>query len=268
MGVVLSKFPAGIDDHLRIPKTPSVAKLSESESPSDYGYEGQNENSHSELHDAENRSIQSIESSVMIENSSTSHDHSDPVDVDYSSPTYATHPDKKKGRKLLVQNTHVFSQSSAPFYKYLSGGQLDYPDSTFASVHHSLGSDDSVGDRQGVSGQMWKAKGLQNLSGTTLSDITTLPQVWDSRLGEIGTDKLVSYIATMATALADLKDSYESQIAILSDKVDDLTDRLSAIEDRMPSGTDTLAHGNINIYSGTASIQTHDGDSDNDLYFG
>ena len=81
-----SVYPNAIDDHLRIPLRPTVARLSEAESPEDYGLpEAKNENSHSDLHYAENNSIKKIQRHALVDDSVSSHDHSDPYDIDYSS---------------------------------------------------------------------------------------------------------------------------------------------------------------------------------------
>jgi hypothetical protein len=270
MAVVLSKFPAAIDTHLKIPKTPSVAKLSESESPDDYGYEGQNENSHADLHDAENRSIKAIESAVIVDNSASSHDHSDPIDSDYSSSTYQEHPDQKKGRQLKVKNTHVFVLSTAPYYRSLTDAEAAAPDTSLAAVHHSLGSNDSVKDYQGVSGVMWTSKSMKYVDSNTFADINLIASLWDSTIGAVTDGKLKSYIIALCNSLSTYKKKYDVDIPDLQAKYADLLARVKKIENRLPSGTDKLAHGNINVYGNDGShfIATHDGSSDYDITLG
>ena len=205
-----SVYPTSIDDHLRIPLRPTVARLSEAESPEDYGLpEAKNENSHSDLHHAENNSIKMIERHALVDDSVSSHDHSDPYNVDYSSEYYQTHPTTKKGRRLRVQNTHVFTDNTNA-----SNVMAGHPDETAETIHHSVGVDDNLGEFQAVSGRLWRKKHMDDVPDSMLEDLDKLKDKWpDTYPGDNLKDillLLVKRIIKLETELANLKQTVEN----------------------------------------------------------
>ena len=201
MSDMASRYPVSVDNHLKIPRTPAVARLSENEAPEDYGFPGQNENSHPDLHNAENNSIKSIERHALVDDSSFSHDHSDPYNVDYSQEAYMEHPNTKKGRQLRVQNTHVFTNNKTALDKMST-----YPDTDFDGVHHSLGKDGSIADYQAVSGKMWKDKGLQHVPDHYFDTVDQLKDKWDSSIIKYPGDNLADQIVAILAGMKAIKD--------------------------------------------------------------
>lgn len=201
MSDMASRYPVSVDNHLKIPRTPAVARLSENEAPEDYGFPGQNENSHPDLHNAENNSIKSIERHALVDDSSFSHDHSDPYNVDYSQEAYMEHPNTKKGRQLRVQNTHVFTNNKTALDKMST-----YPDTDFDGVHHSLGKDGSIADYQAVSGKMWKDKGLQHVPDHYFDTVDQLKGKWDSSIVKYPGDNLADQIVAILAGMKAIKD--------------------------------------------------------------
>lgn len=201
MSDMASRYPVSVDNHLKIPRTPAVARLSENEAPEDYGFPGQNENSHPDLHNAENNSIKSIERHALVDDSSFSHDHSDPYNVDYSQEAYMEHPNTKKGRQLRVQNTHVFTNNKTALDKMST-----YPDTDFDGVHHSLGKDGSIADYQAVSGKMWKDKGLQHVPDHYFDTVDQLKDKWDSSIVKYPGDNLADQIVAILAGMKAIKD--------------------------------------------------------------
>lgn len=201
MSDMASRYPVGVDNHLKIPRTPAVARLSENEAPDDYGYPGQNENSHPDLHNAENNSIKSIERHALVDDSSFSHDHSDPYDVDYSQEAYMEHPNTKKGRQLRVQNTHVFTNNKTAMDKMST-----YPDTDFDGIHHSLGKDGTINDYQAVSGKMWKNKGLQHVPDHYFDTVDQLKNNWNSAVIKYPGDNLADQILAILGGIKAIQD--------------------------------------------------------------
>lgn len=201
MSDMASRYPVSVDNHLKIPRTPAVARLSENEAPEDYGFPGQNENSHPDLHNAENNSIKSIERHALVDDSSFSHDHSDPYNVDYSQEAYMEHPNTKKGRQLRVQNTHVFTNNKTALDKMST-----YPDTDFDGVHHSLGKDGSIADYQAVSGKMWKDKGLQHVPDHYFDTVDQLKDKWDSSIVKYPGDNLADQIIAILAGMKAIQD--------------------------------------------------------------
>lgn len=211
-----SVYPNAIDDHLRIPLRPTVARLSESEDPASWGLpEAKNENSHSDLHHAENNSIKKIQRHVLVDDSVSSHDHSDPYDIDYSSEYYQTHPTTKKGRRLRVQNTHVFTDNTNP-----DAIEAGPPDESAETIHHSVGTDDNLGEFQAVSGRLWRKKHMDDVPDSMFEDLDHLGDEWNR--GEYPGDNLkdillaiVAYINMLEQKIEDTKDELENQISDL-----------------------------------------------------
>lgn len=235
MANIQSKYPQQVDEQLKIPRTPTVAKLSEAEAPDDFGYAGQNENSHSDLHAAENNSIKALERHALVDDSSFSHDHSDPYDVDYSSESYALHPDSKKGRQLRVKNTHVFTNN-----KTASDMMSTFPDTDFSGIHHSLGGDDGIGLYQGVSGTMWRNKGLIHVPDHYFDSVDQLGGKWDSSVIIWPGNDLAAQILALMTRMKNLLtrvtnlenrvDKHEQQINDLIAKSNSYKSRLDGID--------------------------------------
>lgn len=225
MSDTASRYPAGVDTNLKIPRTPSVARLSEAEAPQDYGYVGQNENSHSDLHHAENNSIQQMQRTMMPEFDSQSHDHSDPWNVDYSTDAYREHPSTKKGRNLRVRNTHVFSDNSKP-----TNAQESAPDVDLVGIHHSLGGDDNLGDYQAVSGSLWKKKHLPDVPDTMFQILNQLINEWPDDYieypGDNLKDVLIAIIKKVQSNENELKDLIDKLKQQMQDELDKMKEEL------------------------------------------
>lgn len=225
-----SVYPTSIDDHLRIPLRPTVARLSEAESPEDYGLpEAKNENSHSDLHHAENNSIKMIERHALVDDSVSSHDHSDPYNVDYSSEYYQTHPTTKKGRRLRVQNTHVFTDNTNP-----NAIEAGPPDSSREVIHHTIG----TGANQAAPGN------LTNMVKALAQQVYYLEQILDRILP--------GQLIKSTISFDDLAEIQSANIGVLNTSY------------TIPDGNN-IAIGNINVNSGNGYIKTHDGTSNNDV---
>ena len=228
-----SVYPSNIDDHLRIPLTPTVARLSEAEAPQDFGSPlATNTNSHSDLHNAENNSIKQLQMHALVDDSVSSHDHSDPWNTDYSQNPYLLHPNLKKGRRLRVQNTHVFTDNSNA-----SNAQASRPDSDLAGIHHSLSGSDSGGDFQGVSMQLWKKKNLPDVPDSFFDQTNNIKNEWDTGFlpypGDNLGDILVAIVAKMKDIYEELDgrlDDHEDRITELEKRVDSIGDRVTALE--------------------------------------
>lgn len=283
MSDLTPRYPASLDNHLQIPLTPAVARLSEAESPEDYGLpKATNQNSHPDLHDATNKAIRNIEWHSIPDDSATSHDHSDPVTTDYSDASYAEHPNRKKGRQLRVQNTHVFTDNSTP-----NAEQSARADSTAESIHHSVGTADNLGEYQAVSGHLWRRKHMDDVPDNFLLDLDKLTQQWPTDVIQYPGDNLKDIFVQMMHELKAIIDDYNRQIQQLNtkltesnNKLKDLQDkhasdiaelnrRLHLLEDRVPAGINgKFAIGNLNVLSRNGKyIRTHQGDQDSDLSF-
>lgn len=201
MSDMSSRYPSGVDNHLKIPRTPAVARLSENEAPEDYGYPGQNENSHPDLHNAENNSIKAVERHALVDDSAMSHDHSDPWNVDYSTEAYMEHPNTKKGRRLRVQNTHVFTNNDNAIDKMST-----YPDTDFDGIHHSLGKDGTINEYQAVSGKMWKDKGLQHVPDHYFETVDQLKDKWNTAVINYPGDNLADQILAILAGMKAIQD--------------------------------------------------------------
>lgn len=209
------RYPAGIDTNLKIPRTPSVARLSEAEAPQDYGFVGENQNSHSDLHHAENNSIQQMERSLTPDFNSTSHDHSDAWNVDYSLPEWKEYPSKKHGRKLRVRNTHVFSDNSNP-----TNAQESRPDVDFVGIHHSLGGDDDLGDYQAVSGALWKKKNLPDVPDSMFDQLNQLINQWLKDYLPYPGDNLKNILVALLQKIKDNEDKLNNRIDELEKEIE------------------------------------------------
>lgn len=282
MSDTVSRYPAGIDDHLRVPLTPAVAKLSEAECPEDFGLpQAKNENSHPDLHHAENNSIKALERHALVDDSTTSHDHSDPWNVDYSLFAYMEHPNKKKGRQLRVQNTHVFTNNESP-----TDAMSTYPDTDFDGIHHSVGSNDHLGEYQSVSGYMWHKKHMQDVPDTFFKLLCKLKNEWPSATMPYPGDNLKDIFVGIINKLQWMMDDYnkkindlrkwtegevnrlDKRIDNLENKVNNLENTINNINNRLPNIPGMIAVGNININSKSGHyIATHSGDADADLAF-
>ena len=137
----------------------------------------------------------------MVDDSSFSHDHSDPYNVDYSQEAYMEHPNTKKGRQLRVQNTHVFTNNKTALDKMST-----YPDTDFDGVHHSLGKDGSIADYQAVSGKMWKDKGLQHVPDHYFDTVDQLKDKWDSSIVKYPGDNLADQIIAILAGMKAIQD--------------------------------------------------------------
>lgn len=208
MSNTASQFPTNTDQHLHIPASPKVARLSEAEAPDDYGQPyALNENSHSDLHHAENNSIKAIETAVICDDSTNVlHDHSDPWNVDYSADEYRLHPANKHGRHLFVQNSHTFNDKSSA-----TDAMSSAPDTDFAGIHHSLGKDGTIGDYQAVSGKMWKDKGLPDVPDGFFDDLNQLINKWLTSITPYPGDNLSDILMALLEALKNQNDELAKQ---------------------------------------------------------
>lgn len=176
-----SAYPQKIDQYT-IPLHPEATFLSQAEASSDQGNSNAlNPYNHPQMHEAVNQSITNLEENTLIDNSSTSHDHSDPWNVDYSSNSYKNNPLSKKGRQLLIQNTHVTSDThNTPTVQ-----EAGSPDSTASAWHHTVSTDNSqVGAYQAVSGTIWNSLGLNTLPEDYFTDSSSINDLTGSTLSE------------------------------------------------------------------------------------
>lgn len=232
MSTTESVYPTGIDTHLKIPRTPTVARLSEAEAPIDFGLPNSNTNSHSDTHHAENNSIKQIQMHALVDDSVSSHDHSDAWDVDYGTTEFLLHPNKKKGRRLRVQNTHVFTDNSNA-----SNAQASRPDSDLAGIHHSLSGSDSGGDFQAVSMQLWKKKNLPDVPDSFFDETNNIKNEWDvdflpypgDNLGDI-LNAIINKMHSIYDDFDGRLDGHENRITELEKRVDSVEDRVTALE--------------------------------------
>ena len=154
-----SNYPNGIDTY-NIPSQPNVAYLSQNNN-----YPG----GHAVTHQALNDSIYSIESNAFVDNSATSHDHSDPYDVDYSQSRYMSDPQSKHGRQLRIQNTHVTSDTNTT----PNSEESQSADSLANTWHHTVVDPTSTNTPtqwQAVSWALWQWLGLNTLPQGYFSD--------------------------------------------------------------------------------------------------
>lgn len=242
MSNTVSVYPNSIDDHLRIPLSPTQARLSEAESPDDYGTPlAKNENSHSDLHHAENNSIKQIEQHSIPDDSISSHDHSDPWDVDYSLDAYRLHPSRKKGRKLRIQNTHVFTDNSVA-----SVAQASRPDSDATGIHHSVGLDDNLGNYQAVSGSLWRKKHLHEVPDSFFEQTNTLVSKWDTTIVQYPGDSIVKIIVALLDEIKKLKAVDDANKADADNKFRIVNRTLGDLVNKIWGGATINADGSIN----------------------
>lgn len=176
-----SAYPQKIDQYV-IPLHPEATFLSQAEASSDQGSSNAtNTLNHPQMHEAVNQSISNLEQNTLIDNSSTSHDHSDPWNVDYSSNTYMNNPLSKKGRQLLIQNTHVTSDT----HNTPTVSEAGSPDSTPNAWHHTVSTNSQqVGAYQAVSGTIWNSLGLNTLPQDYFTDSSSINDLTGSTLSE------------------------------------------------------------------------------------
>ena len=147
-----SEYPNGIDRY-NIPSQPDVAYLSQNNN-----FPG----GHAVSHQALNDSIYSIESNAFVDNSATSHDHSDPYNVDYSQSQFMSDPQSKHGRQLRIQNTHVTSDTNTT----PNSEESQSADSLANTWHHTVVDPTSTvipTQWQAVSWALWEWLGLNTL---------------------------------------------------------------------------------------------------------
>lgn len=250
------RYPAAIDENLKIPRTPSVARLSEAEAPQDYGFIGQNENAHSDLHHAENLSIQQMQRSITPDFNNVSHDHSDPWNVDYTQPAFRDHPYMKKGRNLRVQNTHIFTDNSKP-----TDVQSSRPDVDLEGIHHSLGGDDNLGDFQAVSGKLWKKKNLPDVPDTMFQLLFQIKNEWPEDYvpypGDNLKDILIGIIKKMQSVQSELEDKLKELQKLIEQNqngMDQIIQKIWGVT-KNPDGSITwpdnmkIVMGDLNVFS-------------------
>lgn len=186
-----STYPQKIDTYV-IPLHPEATFLSQNEASSDQGNSNaQNPYNHPQMHEAVNQSITNLEQNTLIDNSAVSHDHSDPWNTDYSSSIYMNNPLSKKGRQLLIQNTHVTSDTHSIPTTVEAGS----PDSTANAWHHTVSTNNQqVGAYQAVSGTIWNQLGLNTLPDDYFTDSSTISNLTGDTLG-----KQLSALANAAT---------------------------------------------------------------------
>ena len=187
-----SQYPDGIDEY-NIPPDPGSTYLSQNPN-----YPG----NHATMHQAENDSIAMIEKSALVDNSATSHDHSDPWNVDYSQSRYVTEPTLKKGRQLQIQNTHIAADNPQP----LTAEEASSADANPNSWHHTVVTsqlDNGAGntDYQAISWQLWNSLGLSKLADDYFS--TSLPRVLNNLQNWVTTFQ--DNIAQLQNQITDLQ---------------------------------------------------------------
>ena len=146
-----SQYPSSIDAY-NIPTDPGTAFLSQNNN-----YPG----SHSVSHQALNDSVEAIERNALVDNSASSHTHSDPYNVDYSREPYLSSPSLKMGRQLEITNTHITSDThTAP-----TSTEAQSPDTAPNTWHHTVATSStaSPSNFQAVSYQLWNWLGLSGL---------------------------------------------------------------------------------------------------------
>lgn len=169
MDSVTSNYPQGVDSSLGVPLHPGETMLSQAQAEQDANVPAASSRlTHVESHAALSNAVQAIESAVAPDNTSSSRDHSDPYDVDYSQAPYSTTPSLKKGRQLRVQNTHVWSDTN----ETPSVAQSVSPDSAAEAVHHSVSvSPSNISEFQAVGGGAWNALGLNTVPSEWFSGV-------------------------------------------------------------------------------------------------
>ena len=168
MDAVTSVYPHGVDT-LGVPLHPGETMLSQAQAAQDANVPAASSKlTHVESHAALSNAVQAIESAVAPDNTSTSRDHSDPYDVDYSQAPYSTTPSLKKGRQLRVQNTHVWSDTNGT----PSAAESVSPDSTAETIHHTVSvSPSNVAEFQAVGGGAWNALGLNSVPSNWFNSV-------------------------------------------------------------------------------------------------
>ncbi len=161
MDALTSNYPQGVDSTLGVPLHPGETMLSQAQAEQDVNVPAASSKlTHVESHKALSNAVQAIESAVAPDDTSTSRDHSDPYDVDYSLAPYNTTPSLKKGRQLRVQNTHVWSDTN----ETPSVEQAVSPDSSAQGVHHTVSvSPSNISEFQAVGGGAWNTLGLNQV---------------------------------------------------------------------------------------------------------
>ena len=219
MADIESRFPYGIDEHLMVPLTPRVARLSEPEAPQDeLNPDARNVNGHTDLHAAVNNSIRQIERHTLVDDAVNTHDHSDEWNIDYSQEPWLSNPSLKRGRRLLVQNTHVFMDRT-----HANDTQATAPDTDLAGIHHSLSATDTGGDFQAASMQLWRRKNLQDVPDAMFDGLNNLSTDWDASVTPYPGDSLESVITTLLAEIRSLKErvsTLESQVSTLTARTD------------------------------------------------
>lgn len=223
MDTVTSNYPQGVDT-LGVPLHPGETMLSQAQATQDANVPAASSKlTHVESHAALSNAVRAVESSVAPDNTSTSRDHSDPYDVDYSQAPYSTTPSLKKGRQLRVQNTHVWSDTN----ETPSVAQSVSPDSTAETIHHTVSvSPSNVGEFQAVGGGAWNALGLNtvpsnwfaNVPGQSLTSVLSQVQQQAAQAltaSESGT----GLTSGLASQLNSLLASYAAYIKSLSQMV-------------------------------------------------
>lgn len=276
-----SVFPRDIDQHLQVPASPTVARLSEAEAPDDYGQPyATNTHSHTDLHHAENNAIKKLEMSVICDDSiNVIHDHSDAWNADYNDEHFRLHPSNKHGRHLLVQNSHTFTDHS-----YATTAQSSKPDSDLAGIHHSLGDNDDLGDYQAVSGKLWKKKNLPDVPDSMFDNLNRLPDRWDTTVapypGDNLADILVALLGVLHTHNTEL-DKYGDAIAKINKTLASLIEHIWGDVKINSDGSINwgkginmlIPQGDLNIFSGgtagdnvySNAIRTRNTVTDNDI---
>lgn len=169
MDAVSSNFPQGVDTSLGVPLHPGETMLSQAQATQDMNVPAASSRlTHVESHAALSNAVQAVETSVAPDNTSTSRDHSDPYNVDYSQAPYSTSPSLKKGRQLRVQNTHVWSDTNGT----PSSAQSVSPDSTAGTIHHTVSvTPSNVSEFQAVGGGAWNALGLNQVPSNWFNSV-------------------------------------------------------------------------------------------------
>ena len=225
MDAVTSVYPQGVDSSLGVPLHPGETMLSQAQAEQDMGVPAASSKlTHVESHKALSNAVQAVESAVAPDDTSTSRDHSDPWNVDYSQAPYNTTPSLKKGRQLRVQNTHVWSDTN----ETPSVAQSVSPDSAAEAVHHTVSvSPSAVSEYQAVGGGAWNSLGLNqvpsqwfaNVPGASLAGVLSEVQAQASQAltaSQSGTGLTSGLAAQLNTLLA----SYAAYMASQSHMVD------------------------------------------------
>lgn len=249
-----SEYPNSIDVY-NIPSDPDTAYLSQNDN-----YPG----SHSVSHQALNDSVEAIEKNALVDNSNTSHTHSDPYNVDYSQEPYASSPSKKMGRQLEIVNTHITSDThTAP-----TAQEAQSPDSNANTWHHTVAtsSTSSPSDFQAISYQLWNYLGLSGLSKNYFSQ--SLPNTLNNIQQQLtGTSQsnadVIQQLDTLKGLLLGLLESFNAYYNSRCNEfigeypADTIAFTPTSVINQVQSGGLTTNYAQVDVFSRWAILHLH-----------